>query len=323
MKTAQLYLNVLGVSEKASIDEIKKAYRERAKMFHPDVCKESNAHEKFVLINEAYDFLLEYKAGKTVIDFVKIIEQQKEQAHARAAAHARMRYEAFIKTDYYKSTAALSDVLDVLITFACFVVFGIITLVAYIGNGISGLLSALLIDVLLISVLIMVLRYRKIALSRYVDSFAYMLRWRYFHLFTLSIFNIWTFFSIGFSTFVSLQALALSYVVFPLLVTSVFRYRRHRKSLLPAWGYTPTTLSLLLLINFIFSGNMQKEKYTYTLDSDASTVIRLEDDIYNEFTNIRTFSNFSKLSSNNTIILHTAKGALGLKVMKRCEFARE
>lgn len=51
------YYDVLGVSRDASADEIKKAYRNLAKKYHPDVCKEAGAEEKFKGINEAYSVL--------------------------------------------------------------------------------------------------------------------------------------------------------------------------------------------------------------------------------------------------------------------------
>ena len=49
------YYDVLGVSKQASLDEIKKAYRQLAKKYHPDVSKEPNAEEKFKEVQEAYD----------------------------------------------------------------------------------------------------------------------------------------------------------------------------------------------------------------------------------------------------------------------------
>ncbi len=48
---------VLGVSKTASADEIKKAYRKKAKQYHPDVCKEDHAEEKFKEVQNAYDIL--------------------------------------------------------------------------------------------------------------------------------------------------------------------------------------------------------------------------------------------------------------------------
>ncbi len=51
------YYDVLGVDKNASKSEIKKAYRNLAKKYHPDVSDEDNAQEKFKEISEAYDVL--------------------------------------------------------------------------------------------------------------------------------------------------------------------------------------------------------------------------------------------------------------------------
>jgi len=47
----------LGVSESASADEIKKAYRKLARKYHPDINKEESAVDKFKEINAAYEVL--------------------------------------------------------------------------------------------------------------------------------------------------------------------------------------------------------------------------------------------------------------------------
>lgn len=48
------YYDVLGVPRNATDTDIKKAYRNLAKKYHPDVCKDDKAEEKFKSINEAY-----------------------------------------------------------------------------------------------------------------------------------------------------------------------------------------------------------------------------------------------------------------------------
>ncbi|MDD3342423.1 MAG: DnaJ domain-containing protein, partial [Sulfurospirillaceae bacterium] len=49
--------DTLDVSQDASADEIKKAYRRLARKFHPDINKEAGAEEKFKEINAAYEIL--------------------------------------------------------------------------------------------------------------------------------------------------------------------------------------------------------------------------------------------------------------------------
>jgi len=51
------YYDVLGVNKGADEREIKKAYRDLAKKYHPDVSTEANAEEKFKEIQEAYAVL--------------------------------------------------------------------------------------------------------------------------------------------------------------------------------------------------------------------------------------------------------------------------
>jgi molecular chaperone DnaJ len=51
------YYEVLGISRTASSEEIKRAYRNLARKYHPDVNKQPGAETKFKEINEAYEVL--------------------------------------------------------------------------------------------------------------------------------------------------------------------------------------------------------------------------------------------------------------------------
>ncbi len=57
MATERDYYEILGVNKNASADEIKTAFRNLARKYHPDVNKTPEAEEKFKEINEAYQVL--------------------------------------------------------------------------------------------------------------------------------------------------------------------------------------------------------------------------------------------------------------------------
>lgn len=53
----QTQYQVLGIKKNATKDEIKTAYRRMVKQWHPDICREPNANEIFIRIQEAYQLL--------------------------------------------------------------------------------------------------------------------------------------------------------------------------------------------------------------------------------------------------------------------------
>ena len=60
-------VSVLGITEKATVDEIKSAFKKKMREFHPDKVatqskeKQAAAHKKAQEISEAYQFLKTYK----------------------------------------------------------------------------------------------------------------------------------------------------------------------------------------------------------------------------------------------------------------------
>ena len=61
---AKDYYNILGVPRDATLDEIKKAYRELVLKYHPDINKSPEAEEKMREINEAYAVLSDAEKRK-------------------------------------------------------------------------------------------------------------------------------------------------------------------------------------------------------------------------------------------------------------------
>ncbi|MGD1996055.1 MAG: molecular chaperone DnaJ [Anaerolineae bacterium] len=66
------YYDVLGVDRSASSEEIKRAYRQLARRWHPDVCDEPEAEARFKEINEAYQILSDSEKRATYDRFGRV-----------------------------------------------------------------------------------------------------------------------------------------------------------------------------------------------------------------------------------------------------------
>jgi hypothetical protein len=88
---------ILNVPPGASSDEIKRAYRKLAKLYHPDRNSSEEAQKNFVLITEAYNQLVRgvsYSYSSTYRSPVYDLYRP-ETRREKAARYARMQYEEF------------------------------------------------------------------------------------------------------------------------------------------------------------------------------------------------------------------------------------
>ena len=90
--------SLLNLSLNADVAALKKAFREKAKLVHPDVNSSANAEQEFVLVHTAYETVLEHLKGERKFTSSRAAaeaEERKRTAKARAERYARMKYEKF------------------------------------------------------------------------------------------------------------------------------------------------------------------------------------------------------------------------------------
>lgn len=119
------YYSILGLNGDCSEPDIRKAYRKLAKQYHPDVNKSRNAHDKFIEISEAYEFLIrhhkkykeQYSTTKSpeyyyTNDYRKSEEYEQFRQEVREKAHqqAKMRYEEFRKKHEAFQQSGMNDI---------------------------------------------------------------------------------------------------------------------------------------------------------------------------------------------------------------------
>jgi len=131
------YYKILDISQDASIAEIKRAFRKKAKEYHPELNNTSEAEDNFILVNEAYDILIHPKAREIhTAEISSFINPLKNPSYAhwvkvaqeRALVHLRLPYNEFTRTKFYQSTNTLPYLLFVVemivgILLLCFSLF--------------------------------------------------------------------------------------------------------------------------------------------------------------------------------------------------------
>ena len=108
------YYKILGLKPGATLDQIKKAYRKKARLYHPDLNTRKDAAEIFISVNEAYEYLSEKqkKLSDNSISQEEItkawIRYRREQARKRAYEQSRQRFKDFSNSKTYRTSMVLN-----------------------------------------------------------------------------------------------------------------------------------------------------------------------------------------------------------------------
>ncbi len=341
--TIDNYYQILGVPEKASLEDIKKAYRNKAKFLHPDKNKGPDAHENFILLNEAYEYLQNLKTGK-LYDTSKNTytarrkakptteewkNTEREKARERARKYAKMQYQEFIKTDFYKSIESLDTIASHLGLFMALVVIIVFPVIAIIFYGVNGFGAALLVNFIALPMTVHAIRDAPpLSLGKFSDSILHIVKTNGFLMTSLTIVNIFVILKFGLQTLFSPWLLMLIHGI-AIMIVYLFRKSKNEKFKLyyHAFCIAPLFINSLLLINFIFSFDPATENYEFTNDRQAlrkgyqeSTYIYLENDAYEDYPGIRIFIDYEEMRYKKHITYILKKGLLGLRVVTDYKF---
>lgn len=117
------YYRILHLAEGAGEQEIKKAYRQLAKRYHPDVNPSANARLRFIEVNEAYEFLSDptrrasFRAKRQMSDQERMrreavyrdwVNRQQNAARQTAENNAGKSMDDFMQTRIYRTAMVVN-----------------------------------------------------------------------------------------------------------------------------------------------------------------------------------------------------------------------
>ncbi len=325
------YHRILGIASNASIEEIKRAYRQKAKELHPDRNKSLNAHEQFILLSEAYEYALSSQGSvrykqKQAAPKQDWQTQRREEARARARAHAKMQYEEYIKTDFYKNSRAIFVVWEHFYPLSAVFVIAGFPAIGYFSMGVNGMAIGIVLVFLTVPYWLGAFRKKPdVNINSLRQSLLLLLKTKTFNYSAITLLNIYLLFHFTLNTELSTYTFLLIAVLLATLsfftshlVTNRFKFITKRFFMI---CIVPYFFNLFFLVNFIFSSNPVSEKYSFRR-LDGESYLELENKKYENNHWLRMFSDFNELRLADNVTYTFEEGLFGLRVLKSYKFRR-
>lgn len=344
----EAYLELLKLQANYSLSELKKAYRTQSKVYHPDLNKSPDAHEMFIRLREAFEYLHDLKTGKIVVatqssdssyqeysneDYIRT---RNEEAKARAEHFAQMRYDEFIEEDEFSAGVSFVRIFELgMLTFAI-----VIPIVLFVGMSIQygwpGFFVALFLSLISFGLSGQLFRTIKVDFKKIPRSLKVLFTNRLFLSVLLFALNVFIYLKIGFQTVIPFYVLNLLYIV-PMTIVQfltlfVFKSNQNYRLWYNAMCLTPFFIGLFLSLNFFASGHNVQEYYRFKMGKEIigrkygengsksqyreTTLIELEGNSYEEYTGVRFFFDYEELKNKRAVTYTMADGLFGIKVMK-------
>lgn len=293
---------------------------------HPDVSKNSEAHEQFVLLNEAYEYLINVgttSSGNTKSSANRYQwteqdwdQQQRENAKERAREYARMRYQEFLKSDQYKQQQVVKTVTTHLSVVLSVILLLFFPILMYFFIGSEAIIAFFIVNLILLPVHTNAYRNLKnLNSAEFLSSLSKVFKIREVQVVALTIINFFLFFKIIIHTLVSVSFVLSAFLISILLLQLLYRNPKNRS--FASFGIGPTIVSILFLINYLFASNPISEKFHVISNGyrESSSMIRLENNQLDQYPGIRIFFDYLEVENANEVRYTFEYGLLGLMVM--------
>jgi hypothetical protein len=350
MRTGNIepYYHLLNIKPGATEAEIKRAYRKKAAELHPDRNPREDAHEQFVMLTEAYEYLLAVHTGKVKYQAEAMTQadwevHQKEQARYQARAYAKMKFEEFTQTDYYKKSQAALTVFEHLYFFLALGVM-LCPLWGFFYQGWVGLGIGALLTFFTVHFWSTIFTEKStISFRTFMASLGLVVKTKTFRYVIITVFNLGILFRFTLNTQLTLLGfgliLAALYGAFILGYFFLAPGMKKFSKLGLFLCVVPGIFNAFFFTNYMFSSSPTQEVYSFThqwrwyggsisryrkprFRLEKTAYIHLENHQYKEYKWFRVFLDFEVMKDKQEITYTFEEGLFGLRVLKGYEFTR-
>jgi hypothetical protein len=346
------YYSVLGLGCEATLEEVKRAYRQKAKELHPDKNKNPDAQEQFVLLTEAYACIRDLKSGKSRIQPSEILtaawqKENLERARQTARKYAEMEFEEFQKTDHYKNSIAALTVLEHVYVISAIAVL-LTPLWGFLFYDWFGFWIGLFFTILSAHFWAGIFTHKfRLNFRLFFQSLIMVVKTKTFRYLAVTIINIVLIFRVTLNTQLSFGSFAVILFTLYGITFILSRFRWSGMKEISKTGlylcFVPGVFNLFFLTNFAFSSNPKREVYSFVHETrwysrnyfnrrfstggysgkrEKIAAIILDKNRYDDFPWFRMFHDFEKMKNKTEITYTFEDGFFGFRVLKHHEFSK-
>ena len=340
------YYKILGLPTGASQKDIKRAFRRKAMLTHPDKNPNPNAKALFLEINMAYEILTGQRPAPRQqqrpkrpqpqqgdqskrADHKSYTEREKEREERKEKVREakRRKEEAYRNSPQFKLDLAIHTVLSQLGYFIAMLIMIPIPFVLYadivIGAIIATVFASLSSPFWYRAI---VMRQKTINVKHFIVAYKYIYANTNFRYYLFGLINLIALLLFTFNTFFPLSVVFLVMMIPP----GVLYYKKHKQgksykdiNWFRATSIGPLIINLFFVLNYTFSHSTTDEYYRIADDYvvSESFFMEFDQDVYSEYPGVRFFM-INHDESSYYAWLQIEKGLFGIKVLKDYDFVR-